>query len=159
MRANEIRVTASITDDLAKEFTDLTRQVGVSGTALISRTLPRNWITWLRIPRNSGRARKALEMVSDAETGRINFTLCRQDAERMDAICKEKMYRGIPFCARILIFCATASRTSAQGLTLVNKILAVPATSTSEKTGPKHVATHTVSFTLPKRLSMRLSRS
>ena len=127
MRANHIRITVSITDDLTEQFTELTRQIGVSGTALISRTLPAELDYLAKIPGNSRRARKALEMVSDPEMGRINFTLSRQDAERMDAICKEKNVPRNSFLRTYIDFlCNGEPDVCAGPLTLVNKILADP---------------------------------
>jgi hypothetical protein len=127
MRANEIRVTASITDVLARQFTDLTRLIGVSGSALISRTLRKELDYLAMIPSNSRRARKALEMVADADTGRINFTLCRLDAERMDAICKEKnVPRNIFLHDYIDFLCNGYPNVCPGPLTLVNKILTNP---------------------------------
>ena len=92
------------------------------------------------IPSNSRRARKALDMVADAETGRINFTLCRQDAERMDAICKEKNVPRNSFLRAYIDFLCNGEPNVCSGpLTLVNEILADPRYDYEQKNQARNV--------------------
>lgn len=53
------RITAVIGESLAKRFTELTRQIGVSGTALLSRTLPAEMDYLAALPSNDESAENA----------------------------------------------------------------------------------------------------
>ncbi len=144
MNADKIRITVSIGDDLAEKFTELTRRIGVSGTALVSRTLASELNYLDEIPVNSERARAALKLVTDAETGRLNFTISREDAESMDRICKAKRVGRNAFIESYIHFLVNGAPGVCVGpLALVNQILANPRheyEQNKEKKSPKERA-------------------
>src|ERR1017187_10165670 len=113
------RITTTVDADLAREFAELTRDIGISGTALLSRTLHSELDYLEGLPPNSEEDERALRRnypaggggaKGDAKApliqylksasataerflvrkGRINITLDRQDAERLDRLCQEK---------------------------------------------------------------------
>lgn len=98
MSKAKTRITAFVEDGLAKEFAELTRGIGISGTALLNRELPAELKYLAELPANSERAAAAcrfIERLSDTDDAplkvrRLNITLDREDAERMDQLCREK---------------------------------------------------------------------
>jgi hypothetical protein len=102
MSGKKTRITAFVANELAKKFTDLTRRIGISGTALLNRTLPAELDYLANLPANSERAAAAQRfydgfvdsVVGDDEDPpnrhRLNITLDRENAERMDRLCREK---------------------------------------------------------------------
>jgi hypothetical protein len=109
----KIRITAFIGEGLAEEFAGLTRQIGVSGTALLSRTLPAELKYLADLPGNNEREETAwrlferlLSEVSGTrpKVRRLNVTLDRQDAERMSRLCREKRVRRDSFIGSYIAF-------------------------------------------------------
>jgi hypothetical protein len=95
---NMTRITVSIGESKAKKFAELTRQIGVSGTALLRRTLPAELDYLAALPPNSETAEKRARVITELgnalsdtppKTVRFNITLDRKDAERMNQICQE----------------------------------------------------------------------
>ena len=92
------RITAFVADELAKKFAELTRRIGISGTALLNRALPAELDYLAELPGNSEKAAAAwrfIERLNDTDGApfkgrRFNMTLDREDAERMDELCREK---------------------------------------------------------------------
>jgi len=103
MSKNETRITAFIEEELAKKFTELTRRIGISGTALLSRTVPAELNYLAELPANSERAEKVVRFLADLKVDeddtppkkprRFNVTLRREDAKRLDQLCREKGVR------------------------------------------------------------------
>lgn len=97
---SKVRITAFIGDELAARFTALTRRIGVSGTALLSKTLSSELDYLAAIPTRSERVEAAYRFidaleadpsdVSPAKLRRLNITLDRQVADRMGELCREK---------------------------------------------------------------------
>jgi hypothetical protein len=141
MDSDNIRITVSITPELVKKFHDLTRQIGVSGTALLARTLPAELDYLAEIPSNSKRARTAHRLVAEGDEcgpGRLNFTINRQVAERMDSIC---LFKGVPrntFIRSYIDFLVDGDTGVCEGpLSKVGAILANPRQEYQEKK-PEH---------------------
>jgi len=95
------RITVFIGAELAKKFSEFTRQIGISGTALLSSTLPTELGYLADLPRNSESAAKFWTLMDKmdeldgvfagpAPTTRFNISLDRQDAERLNQLCHEK---------------------------------------------------------------------
>jgi hypothetical protein len=95
------RITVFIGTELAKRFSEFTRQIGISGTALLSSTLPTELGYLAELPRNSESAAKFWTLMDKmdeldgifagpAPTTRFNISLDRQDAERLNQLCREK---------------------------------------------------------------------
>jgi hypothetical protein len=96
MRA-KTRITAFVREDLAKAFTETMSRIGVSGSALLARGLPSELNYLAELPSNSERGEavgRSLELLAAADSSskkrRLNITLERADAERMDQLCREK---------------------------------------------------------------------
>jgi hypothetical protein len=106
------RITAFVPEGLAEMFTELTRGIGISGTALLSRTLPSELNHLAGLPTNSERAEMARQMMDrileiDAthlKTRRFNITLIREDAERMNTLCREKRVPRDSFIGAYIYF-------------------------------------------------------
>ena len=98
MSTEKTRITVFVADELAKKFTELMRRMGISGTALLNRTLPAELDYLAKQPANSERAAAVWRSLgtlmhtagASSEWRRFNITLDREDAERMDQICREK---------------------------------------------------------------------
>ena len=105
MSTAKTRITAFIEDGLAKKFTDLTRRIGVSGTALLSRGLPDELKYLAELPGDSeGEEKTRRPIVKLGKMRRFNITLRRQDAERMDQLCREKQVPRDSFIGAYLLF-------------------------------------------------------
>jgi post-segregation antitoxin (ccd killing protein) len=97
MSREKTRITAFVEDELAREFTERARQLGISGTALLNRGLPAelDYLAELPFSERAAAVWRSYEAVIDAvgasfKRRRINITLDREEAERMDQICREK---------------------------------------------------------------------
>jgi hypothetical protein len=98
MSKEKTRITVFVADALAKEFTETMRSLGISGTAFLSRTLPAELDYLAKRPATSDRDAAVLRFYEAAihtagtssERRRFNITLDREDAERMDQLCREK---------------------------------------------------------------------
>jgi hypothetical protein len=102
MSERKTRITASIGVELARKFTEITRRIGISGTALLSRTLPTELNYLAQLPGNSARAEMGWRLMEKLDetppkTRRFNVTLYRDDAERMDQLCRERRVRRDSF--------------------------------------------------------------
>jgi hypothetical protein len=93
------RITALIEAGLAKEFTELTRGIGVSGTALLANTLHTELDYLETLPANTEQQGRKLWRGWHAGTGagsraaakgRFNITLSREDAARLNRLCGAK---------------------------------------------------------------------
>jgi hypothetical protein len=112
MSKEKTRITAFVADEVAKKFTELTRRIGISGTALLNRALPAELNYLAELPGNSERAAAAwrfigaLDETDDApfKARRFNITLDREDAERMDQLCREKRVPRDAFIGLYLSF-------------------------------------------------------
>jgi len=107
MRA-KTRITAFIEEERAKEFTEIMSRIGISGTALLNRALPTELNYLAKLPSNSERGealnRFAERLAYDDKYRRLNITLDRADAERMDQICREKRVSRDSFLGAFLAF-------------------------------------------------------
>jgi hypothetical protein len=136
------RITAFVNEDLAKKFAELTHQIGVSGTALLSRTLPSELDYLAGVPSNSERAGTALRLLA-TDTGpktRLNVTLDRQDAERMSQLCREKRVPRDSFIGGYIAFLVSGENGICEApLKKISEILANPRHEYEEKrrNGPK----------------------
>jgi hypothetical protein len=137
-----IRITAFIGEDLAKKFVERTRQIGVSGAALLSRTLPGELNYLAEIPSNSERAETAWRLMETLATDthtdsrkvrRLNITLDRQHAEHMSQLCREKRIKRDIFIGSYIAFLVNGP------LKKISEILANPRHEYEEKrrNGPK----------------------
>lgn len=133
MKTNTKRITASIREDLARRFTELTRKIGVSGTALLTKTLPRELDYLAEISSNSETAQKIWPLAKltwatiKTRPMRFNVTLDRQDADRMDQLCVSK---GVPrdiFIETYVSFLVNGTSEVCEGpLAKISAILANP---------------------------------
>ncbi len=136
------RITAFVSEELAKKFAELTHQIGVSGTALLSRTLPGELDYLAGIPSNSERAGTTLRLLA-TDTGpkmRLNVTLDRQDAERMSQLCREKRVPRDSFIGGYIAFLVNGDNGICEApLKKISEILANPRHEYEEKrmNGPK----------------------
>jgi hypothetical protein len=102
-----IRITAFIEEERARKFTALTSQIGVSGTALLNRALPAELNYLAEVPANSesGAALgRFIDEFDDDKYRRLNITLDRTHAERMDQLCREKRVSRDSFLGAFLAF-------------------------------------------------------
>jgi hypothetical protein len=126
------RITAVIGEALAKKFTELTRQIGVSGTALLSRTISTELDYLEALPSNDERGEKGWrlleELISKTDTRvRFNITLDRKDAERMNQICREKRIPRDGFIRGYISFLINEGDDGCDApLVKISKILANP---------------------------------
>jgi hypothetical protein len=94
MSKKKTRITVFVADELAKEFTGIMRQMGISGTAFLNRGLPTELDYLSELPGNSERAAAVLTLIdtvgASSKRRRFNITLDREDAQRMDQLCREK---------------------------------------------------------------------
>jgi hypothetical protein len=87
------------------------------------------------IPRNSKKAKKVLRLMMDAEPNRLNFTINRKDAERMEGLCLAKNVPRDAFIRGYLQFLVTGAPGVCEGpLSKVSAILANPRHEYEEKT-------------------------
>jgi hypothetical protein len=109
----KVRITASIGEEIAEKFTALTRRIGVSGTALLSETLPHELDYLAGIPTRSERheaAQRFFDKLCEIDTdsppklGRLNITLDCQVAERMSELCREKNIQRDQFINAYIYF-------------------------------------------------------
>jgi hypothetical protein len=101
------RITAFIEEERAKKFTELTSQIGVSGTALLSRALPTELNYLAQLPSNSERGAalgRFIDNFDDDKYRRFNITIERADAERMDQLCREKKVSRDSFLGAFVAF-------------------------------------------------------
>ena len=139
---DRVRITAFVNEELAKKFTELTSQIGVSGTAILSRTLPNELNYLAGIPGNSERAGTTLRLLA-TDTGpkvRLNVTLDRQDAERMSQLCREKRVPRDSFIGGYIAFLVNGDNGICEApLKKISEILANPRHEYEEKrrNGPK----------------------
>lgn len=98
---SQVRITAFVAERLALKFARLTRRTGVSATALFARTLPAELDCLAGIPANKHDGlTAALVRLLDANEPpprRLNITLKRKDAARMNRLCREKRVRRDEF--------------------------------------------------------------
>jgi hypothetical protein len=127
------RITAFIGEELGKKFTGLTRQIGVSGTALLTRTLPVELNYLAEISSNSEKDETAwrligrlIEKLAAARPRRLNVTLDRRDAERMDQLCREKRVSRDLFIHQYIYFLVNGADGCEAPLVKISKILANP---------------------------------
>src|SRR6516162_2799934 len=100
-----VRITAFIAEQYAEKFTALTRRIGVSGTALLSNTLSSELDYLAEIPPSTQRFEDLSNFLASLEfdsggnlvevndkpkVRRLNITLDREVADRMNEICREK---------------------------------------------------------------------
>jgi hypothetical protein len=111
MPGHKVRITASIGEELAEKFTSLTRRIGVSGTALLSETLPHELDYLAEIETRSERreaAHRFFDKLFDTDSphklGRLNITLDYQVAERMTELCREKNIQRDQFINAYIYF-------------------------------------------------------
>ena len=96
MSTEKTRITVFVADELAKKFTEHMRRMGISGTAYLNRGLPAELDYLAELPGNSERPllggfETLIDTVSASSKRRqFNITLDREDAERMDQLCREK---------------------------------------------------------------------
>jgi len=98
MSTEKTRITVFVADELAKEFTERARQLGISGTALLNRGLPAELRYLAELPGPSERAAAAWRLYetligttgAPSKRRRFNITLDREDSERLDQLCREK---------------------------------------------------------------------
>jgi hypothetical protein len=143
-----IRITVFIGEELGKKFTGLTRQIGVSGTALLTRTLPVELNYLAEIPSNSEKDETAwrligrlIEKLAATRPRRLNVTLDRQDAERMDQLCREKRVSRDLFIHQYIYFLVNGDDGCEAPLVKISKILANPRYE-YEQNRPKEDETH-----------------
>jgi hypothetical protein len=136
---DRVRITAFVNEELAKKFTELTSQIGVSGTAILSRTLPNELNYLAGIPGNSERAGTTLRLLERlaADTRpkmRLNVTLGRHDAERMSQICREKRVPRDSFIGGYIAFLVNGDNGICEApLKKISEILANPRHEYEEK--------------------------
>jgi hypothetical protein len=138
-----MRVTAFIGEGLAKKFVESTRQIGVSGAALLSRTLPGELNYLAEIPSNSERAETAWRLMETLATDtrtdsrnvrRLNITLDRQHAERMSQLCREKRIPRDTFIGSYIAFLVNGDSGICEApLKKISEILANPRHEYEEK--------------------------
>jgi hypothetical protein len=146
-----IRITVFIGEELGKKFTGLTRQIGVSGTALLTRTLPVELNYLAEIPSNSEKDETAwrligrlIEKLAATRPRRLNVTLDRHDAERMDQLCREKRVSRDLFIHQYIYFLVNGDDGCEAPLVKISNILANPRYEYEQKRwlSPKEGETH-----------------
>ncbi|MGB7722196.1 MAG: hypothetical protein WBL65_20010 [Bryobacteraceae bacterium] len=94
MSTEKTRITVFVADELAKKFTEHMRRMGISGTAYLNRGLPAELDYLAELPGNSERAAAVLTLIdtvsASSKRRQFNITLDREDAQRMDQLCREK---------------------------------------------------------------------
>jgi hypothetical protein len=134
---NLARVTAFVDEELAQKFAELTKKIGVSGTALLSRTLPSELDYLAGIHSNSERAGtiwRLLEKLATHPKIRFNVTLDRQDAERMSQLCREKRVPRDRFIGGYIDFLVNGDNGVCEApLKKISEILANPRHEYEEK--------------------------
>jgi len=105
-KAAKTRITAFIEAERAKEFTAIMSRL--SGKALLNMALPAELNYLSKLPSNSERGealnRFAERLAYDGKYRRLNITLERADAERMDQICREKRVSRDSFLGAFIKF-------------------------------------------------------
>ena len=106
---SRVRITAFVAEQLAMKFADLTWRLGVSATALFARTLPAELDYLAEIPANKHAGlTAALVRLLDADEPpprrRLNITLKRKDAARMNRLCREKRVTRDDFISAYVSF-------------------------------------------------------
>ena len=136
------RITTAIFETVSKRFTELTRQIGVSGTALLSRTLPAELDYLAALPSNDESAEKRARVIEELGNAlsdtppkmvRFNVTLDRKEAERMNQICREKRIPRDMFIRSYIAFLINGVEGCEAPLLKISKILANPRYEFEEK--------------------------
>lgn len=86
-----VRITAFVAAGMAERFSELTRRIGVSGTALLARTLSSELDYLAERPALNERFASASRLfATELERRRVNITLDSALVDRMNRLCREK---------------------------------------------------------------------
>ena len=89
-KKDQTRITVFLDAELVRAFNQLTNHIGISGTALLNQTLPRELDYLAKLPTNTEKALRFLRSAPVRRKNRFNITLDRATADRLRQLCQRK---------------------------------------------------------------------